>query len=413
MTSQQTTTALSTGRDSTDADQLNRKLAQERATSEARTADRLARLRSQQAAARAQRQIRQQALRDKAADRLRKAKTAADVRGTAEARSLRVSRTRTLSLLVLLPVLCAFGIWSTAGVHAGVTAMTGTPEGSAMWWALWLLEPALITAVGWIILCRSWLSTSGGILGAQADKIMTGALGVSIVLNAIGHWPDTLSWQGVGGLVAHSLGPIGAATTAHLIGLIETAVTQARPTEGAPLLATLDTTEQREETASEPAPQQAAENALTVPPGATRLSLVRCSRPTPGKPVPTVTEAAPEPAPDTGRRSTSDQDGQRVSRAPAKPRADKGRRVPKSATPTAAKASARELSDSDLLEKLDAMITAGEVPESVSVRRAQSALGCGFDRAKRVLAMREERTETTVPGQLSVVDALTEEREAA
>ncbi|MGW8528478.1 MULTISPECIES: hypothetical protein [Nocardiopsidaceae] len=432
MTSQQDTKS-NPRQDTTDTETIRRELADERATAEARTADRLARLRSRQDAIRKERRIRQGALREKAADRLRKAKAAADVRGTAESRALRVSRTRALSLLVLLPVLAAFGIWSTAGVHAGVTAMTGTPENTPMWWALWLLEPALITAVGWIILCRSWLSTSGGALGEQADKIMAGALGVSIVLNAIGHWPDALSWQGVGGLVAHSLGPIGAATTAHLIGLIETAVTKAKPTEGAPLLDDLDIAGEHpsegEKGAAEDTPQTTVEStpavpemgrsrlperALEVPAGAVQLPVVRCSSPSPGKKAPAAIEAAPERPAESGRRSVPEQGKQRVSEAPAKTRSDKGRKLPRAATPSAAEQPVRALSDADLLDRLAAMITAGELPEGASVRRVQTALGCGFERAKRVLSMREESTETvTEPTRLTAVHTPAEEKENA
>ncbi|OLT27165.1 hypothetical protein BJF83_18905 [Nocardiopsis sp. CNR-923] len=358
------------------------------------------------------------------------------MRGTAEARALRISRTRTLSLLVLLPVLAAFGIWSTAGVHAGVTTMTATPAGTAMWWALWLLEPALITGVGWIILCRSWLSTSGGILGDQADTIMKGALGVSIVLNAIGHWPDALSWQGVGGLIAHSLGPIGAATTAHLIGLIESAVTQANPTQGAPLLDTLDTTDADEKAASETAPREGGESAfestpdtapeaasvdrsrnavraLDIPAGAVRLPVIRCCGPAVGSKTPAAIEAAPGTVAESGRRSTPDQPKQRVSEAPAKARSDKGRTLPKAATPTASQQSTRALADEDLAERLDQIIAAGQMPEGASVRRVQSALGCGFDRAKRVLSMRAERTGTvTDPAHLTAIPAAREENAA-
>jgi hypothetical protein len=307
-----------------------------------------------------------------------------------------------------MPVLVAFAGWSTAGVHAGAAAMTGAEPFTAMWWMLWLLEPALIGIVGWVILCRSRLESSGGSLPEEADRIMWGCLAVSILLNTVGHWPTEWTGTAVGGLFAHSLGPTGAAMTAHLIGVIETGITNARPTEG-PGVKTLaelteDSThesahESASENAAEPAPlvtvvdrSRLPERALEVPAGAVRLPVVRCSLPAPGKSARTTAESASE----TGRRSTPEQGEQQGSKAPAKPRSDKGRKLPKSAVPTAIKPTTRALSDEDLAERLDRIITAGELPEGASVRRVQTALGCSFDRAKRVLSKREESTEAVL-----------------
>lgn len=377
-----------------------------RAKLAAKAEDRINRYRDKANREKDTRAIRQDLTRDRTSDRLERAKLAADINQSAEARALRVQRTRTLTLAALLPVLLAFGAWSTAGVHAGIVAMTGAGTFGAMWWALWLLEPALIGIVAWVILSRARLESSGGTLTEDADHIMWACLAVSVLLNAVGHWPNELSGAAMGALVAHSLGPIGAAMTAHLIGVIERGITTARPSEGQGVRTLAELTNTDAESMPEPVSKSAleeepvdrsrlAEHALQVPEGAVRLPLVQCSRPAPGK--------KPAPPSQGERRSVSDQAEQASSKAGAKPRADKGRKVPKSATPSAATPSPRTLSDSDLIDQLDVLVTSGEMPGDVSVRRVQSALGIGFDRAKRVLGQREERTEDVVP-HLSAVD---------
>ncbi|WP_116247112.1 hypothetical protein [Nocardiopsis sp. FIRDI 009] len=409
-------------------EQIREELAARRKRVAARKDDRVERFRDKARRAMTARAIRQDLTRDKHRADLERAKLAADIAQSAEARALRVQRTRTLTLSALMPVLAAFAAWSTAGVHAGAAAMTGTEPFTAMWWALWLLEPALIGIVGWVILCRARLESSGGSLPEDANKIMWGCLAVSILLNTVGHWPNELSGTAIGGLIAHSLGPIGAAMTAHLVGVIEKGITHARPTEGDGVKTLAELTADRDDNTRESTPEnkhentpatavmdrsRLAENALMIPAGSTRLAVVRCSRPTPGKNTPPPPQTVSEPAADTGRRSTPDQQGHRGSETPPKRRVDKGRKLPKTATPSAAKPSTRELSDADLTAKLDALIEAGEVPEGVSVRRAMTALGCGYDRAKRVLAAREERTETVAaPEHLSVVHAAREENAA-
>jgi hypothetical protein len=65
----------------------------------------------------------------------------------------------------------------------------------------------------------------------------------------------------------------------------------------------------------------------------------------------------------------------------------------------------RALSDEELADRLAALVSAGELPADASVRQIQGALGVGFERAKRVMAL--PRTEAVV-GQLSVVDAIEE-----
>lgn len=160
-----------------------------------------------------------------------RARVRAQIQQSAEMRALRVSRVRTTSLMVLLPVLVAFAAWSTAGVHAGLTGLLALQPGSPMWVAAWALEPALITIVGGLIIVRAVLRSSGGDLDWRASLAEWGALTVSIALNAAGHWPDGSSLTAVVALIAHSIGPLGAALTAWLIGVIDDAVSNAKPDE--------------------------------------------------------------------------------------------------------------------------------------------------------------------------------------
>lgn len=160
-----------------------------------------------------------------------RARVRASIQQSAEMRALRVARVRTISLMVLLPVLVAFATWSTAGVHAGLTMLLAIEAGSPMWVAAWALEPALITIVGGLIIVRAVLRSSGGDLGWRASLAEWGALTVSIALNAAGHWPEGSSLTAVVALIAHSIGPLGAALTAWLIGIIDDAVANAKPSE--------------------------------------------------------------------------------------------------------------------------------------------------------------------------------------
>lgn len=172
-----------------------------------------------------------------------RARVRARIQQSAEMRALRVARVRTISLMVLLPVLVAFAAWSTAGVHAGLTMLLAIEAGSPMWVAAWVLEPALITIVGGLIIVRAVLRSSGGDLDWRATLAEWGALTVSIALNAAGHWPEGSSLTAVVALIAHSIGPLGAALTAWLIGIIDDAVANAQPEkkngERAPSLADL------------------------------------------------------------------------------------------------------------------------------------------------------------------------------
>ncbi|MBX6386647.1 MAG: hypothetical protein IRZ07_27340 [Microbispora sp.] len=185
-----------------------------------------------------------------------RARLAVAIRGSVEARQHRVDQVRTATLKVGLPVLAAFAAWSTVGVHAGVVGLLGAAPGSAWWWGAWFIEPALIAVVAGVIVARAVLRASGGDVDWRAHVAHWGALAVSIMLNLAGHWPTAFTGPEVTAAIAHSVGPLGAATVAWLIGVMDDYVTAARPEEGARTLAELGV--QRERVAAH-APAAAAE----------------------------------------------------------------------------------------------------------------------------------------------------------
>ncbi|MBO2531258.1 MAG: hypothetical protein CW348_15695 [Thermobifida sp.] len=146
--------------------------------------------------------------------------------------------------------------------------MTHAAAGSPMWWALWALEPALIAIVAVVVLVRVRLL--GAVQGddahtirdvlTAAERLMWGALAVSLVLNTVGHWPDTLS--GAGALLFHALGPIGAAATVHLIGVLLEGV------EAVPIPKTeaADTLNSKDEENRKPEPKLVSELAISASP---------------------------------------------------------------------------------------------------------------------------------------------------
>jgi hypothetical protein len=160
---------------------------------------------------------------------------AAHMARSGESRALRLERLRTANLKILVPVLLGFAAWSTTGVQAGAARLMVLSTRDPMWWALWILEPVLIGAVVWVIIARARLAASGGRLSAQAVKIAAGCLGTSIVLNLIAAVPGTGKggWAGaavvLGAMLAHLIGPVGAAATAHLIGVVDGSISDADP----------------------------------------------------------------------------------------------------------------------------------------------------------------------------------------
>ncbi|MFY1573316.1 hypothetical protein ACN26Z_00280 [Verrucosispora sp. WMMD703] len=169
-----------------------------------------------------------------------RARIRAEIQGSAEMRALRVAKVRTVALVAGIPVLAAFAAWSTTGVQAGVARLLDLNTGTASWWAAWAVEPALITVVALIILGRAVLRSSGGDVDWKAGVAEWTALTLSLALNIVGGWHG--GWEGLLTALPHSIGPIGCAGTAFLIGLFDSYVTAAQPWKDAPRLADLDLT---------------------------------------------------------------------------------------------------------------------------------------------------------------------------
>lgn len=170
-----------------------------------------------------------------------RARVAAEIGRTGEMRALRIAKVQRISLWTGLVLLLGFGAWSTAGVHDGLVKLLHLVPGSAAWWAGWAVEPLLITIVAGLIVLRPVLRMSGGDVDARARRAEVLALGGSLALNLFGGWETTAGgWTvSLGQAVAHSVGAIGAAGTAWLIGVVIDYTTRARPWDGAPRVADL------------------------------------------------------------------------------------------------------------------------------------------------------------------------------
>jgi hypothetical protein len=102
------------------------------------------------------------------------------------------------------------------------------------------MEPALIAIVALIIIGRAVLRSSGGDTDGRATAAEWIALGLSLALNIFGGFPEGAgALAGVASALPHSIGPIGCAGTAFLIGLFDSYVATAQPWKDAPRLADL------------------------------------------------------------------------------------------------------------------------------------------------------------------------------
>ncbi|NYI95910.1 hypothetical protein HNR12_002187 [Streptomonospora nanhaiensis] len=331
------------------------------------------------------------------------ARTRHTVAGSGEARAQRVASTRTVALAVLVPVLIAFGGWSAAGVQAGMVAMLGLDPDSPAALAAWLVEPGLLGLVVGVILIRARLQSAGGDLDSRATRIEWAALSTSIVLNMAGHWPSTLDSAALASLAGHALGPLGAAGTAYLISVVQDGVAAADPwtlPDGTPAPSLSSTPESASESPSGAASQSAREVVppalewVRAPQGARLLPLVaRPHRKTITASAKSTSESPRRSTSEQGRQPSSEEAPEPAAKRPQKPRADRGTTLPpalKSTPPPRP----RQLSDEDLADLLDAAIADARLDREPSVSAVQKCLGVGFERAKRVLALREERTET-------------------
>ncbi|TYB38409.1 hypothetical protein [Actinomadura chibensis] len=406
-------------------EELARELARRRELADARRADELARARAEAGHGRARADVAEEtrlaelARAEREADvqadaelarmfrefRANGARTRvrADMARSGEARALRLEWLRRLNLRVLVPVLVGFGVWSTTGVQQGAARLMAVDSGSPVWWALWGLEALLIGAVCWIIIARARLSASGGELAASAERIGIGCLTTSVFLNLIaavpvGDGPHMSGWAVPGAMFAHALGPVGAAVTAHLIGVIDRSISSADPwrdADGSPVprLAEMDLSVPP---VPVPVPAFAAASgaASEVRPAVVwpvlrgdRVGLPLVARPQPVGPVESSGRDASRTRADRGGERPR-QDGAEASGGPSANRGEvrpnRGVRVP----PTARRrASAnRSRTDEELSARLAELVESGEL-EPVSVRAVERTLGVGRDRAKRVLEL--------------------------
>lgn len=256
------------------ARELSARLAAERAAEDTRRADEIARRRAQTAHDRALRDVAEEArqaeedratrqaeravaaelarLRRRAAAEGERARIRAEMARTGEARALRLGRMRRANLWTLMPVLIGCGIWSTVGAQHGAARIMGVTPADLLWWGAWLIEPVLIGLVVRVLVVRSGLAAirgrTDGAVRRGAERIATAALAVSVALNVIAgvpaQPPEVWTWGAVlavtGAVLAHLIGPVGAAATAHLIGELDASVAATDPWAGAPRVADLD-----------------------------------------------------------------------------------------------------------------------------------------------------------------------------
>src|SRR5690554_3319864 len=312
------------------------------------------------------------------------ARTRYEVLQTGEARALRLARTRTAALAALLPVLLAFGAWSAAGVQAGMVALLGLEQGSVAAAAAWLVEPALIGVVATVILIRARLRSVGGDLDERATRVEWAALSLSIALNCVGHWPDSLSATAFAALVGHALGPVGAAGTAYLISVVQDGISSADPWRlgdgsSAPSLMDVEEAEaEQEQSLSGEADRPSFVWPVTPPRGVSLLPIVAASEPHSEAPV-NLTENAQATSPVS------------FTGTPSEPRESKGHLRKRRTRPARRSASpVRRKTVAERAYELDSLIRSGELTEDSSVNRVRIALRCSPENARKAIEWRRE-----------------------
>lgn len=172
-----------------------------------------------------------------------RARIRADIQRSAEVRALRVAGVRRYALLLGLPLVAGFAAYSTPGVQRGMVELLGLEHREPGWWAAWAVEPLLIAVAVGIILAGAVLRMSGGHTDWRADVAKWGALAASVLLNLLGGWTGQHGPAAAfGEALAHSVGAIGAAVVAWLIGVLIDYASKAKPWDDAPRIADLDLT---------------------------------------------------------------------------------------------------------------------------------------------------------------------------
>src|SRR5690554_1882127 len=373
------------------------------------------------------------------------ARTRHAVDQSGEARALRLARTRTVALAALLPVLCAFGFWSAAGVQAGMVTLLSLEPDSAAAAAAWLVEPALIGVVAGVILIRARLRSVGGDLDERASRIEWGALSLSILLNCVGHWPNSLDATAFAALAGHALGPIGAAGTAYLISVVQDGISSADPWHldgGSPAPSLVDVEEveagqERPESSSGEVDQEPFVWPVALPDGVRLLPLVAASETPLGEvdqepfvwpvalpdgvrllplgevpvtsPVNLTERAEEAPTGSTGAPSVNLTDdteepspvnltkspvnaAQSVSETPSSDPRESKPRLRKRRTRSSRRSTSpvNRKTVEERARELDALIRSGALTEASSVNRVRLALSCSPENARRAIEWRRE-----------------------
>ncbi|MFI6228656.1 hypothetical protein ACIBCR_15245 [Micromonospora echinospora] len=166
-----------------------------------------------------------------------RARIRADIERSAEMRALRIASVRRYTMRVGVPVMAGFAAISTPGVQKGMVNLLNLETGSVYWWTAWAVEPLLIAVATSIIVVKSILKRSGGWTDWRADTAKWGALLFSVALNMLGGWNgDGDTMKAAGEALGHSVGALGAAVTAWLIGVIVDYASKAKPWDGVPRL---------------------------------------------------------------------------------------------------------------------------------------------------------------------------------
>lgn len=166
-----------------------------------------------------------------------RARIRADIERSAEMRALRIASVRRYTMRVGVPVMAGFAAISTPGVQKGMVNLLNLEAGSVYWWTAWAVEPLLIAVATSIIVVKSILKRSGGWTDWKADLAKWGALLFSVALNMLGGWTgggDPV--KAFGEALGHSVGALGAAVSAWLIGVIVDYASKAKPWDGVPRL---------------------------------------------------------------------------------------------------------------------------------------------------------------------------------
>lgn len=336
------------------------------------------------------------------------ARTRYEVLQTGEARALRLARTRTAALAALLPVLCAFGAWSAAGVQAGMVALLSLQPGSAAAAAAWLVEPALIGVVATVILVRARLRSVGGDLDERATRVEWAALSLSIALNCVGHWPDRLDATAFAALIGHALGPIGAAGTAYLISVIQDGISSADPwhlDDGspAPSLMGVEAAEAEPEQPTSEGDRPQSTWPVEPPIGARLLPIVAAAEPHGEGPVTSpvnLTDSAQATSPVNLTGDVETASPVNPIGATSDPRESKrDLRKRRTRAPRRSTSPVRRKTVEDRARELDELIRSGELTETSSVNRVRLALRCSPENARRAIEWRHAHLIGEVTGE--------------